>query len=151
MTFESDINIIINNYYNQFKKVPYLNDLLNHNIFWPLLKTLNKGDHDKIKELIKAFIINKIENDTKTKWWKLFKQFFESNTELFWEFRDCNENYENNIEKFNFVWKKIEEKMFHYDRVLTWQMWKHSYWLWKVTESFYDIIYSYFPHYNIIE
>jgi hypothetical protein len=112
---------------------------------------LNEEERAKIKKIIDEYIVSKIES-MKTKWWLLFKRFWESNPELFWQFRDLNEK-EENIEKpeFHEAGKKVEQEMFKLEWILTERMFKQEKWLDKVVWSFYNIVYNFFPKYGRIE
>jgi hypothetical protein len=86
---------------------------------------------------------------TKTKWGQLFKRFYEAYNELFWKFRTLNEAWDN--KKFQETGKQVEQEMFKLEWILTERMLKQEKWLDKVIDSFYKIVYTYFPKYSNID
>jgi len=105
----------------------------------------------EIQECIDNYIKQRIESLWKTKWWQLFQRFYESESELFWRFRELNED--DNIastKEFQDVWKKVEKELFRLEGILTERMLKQEKWLDKVIESFYNIVYMFFPRYNFV-
>ena len=68
------------------------------------------------------------------------------------QFRELNESDETAATKeFQVVWKKVEQEMFRLEWILTERMLKQEKWLDKVIESFYNIVYAFFPRYNSVE
>jgi len=109
-------------------------------------------EKSEIQECINEYIEMKIETLWKTKWWQLFQRFYESENELFWKFRELNESDETAATpEFQKIWKKVEDEMFRLEWILTDRMLKQEKWLDKVLESFYNIVYDFFPRYNSIE
>lgn len=81
-----------------------------------------------------------------------FPRFYESENELFWKFRELNESDETaTTEEFQTIWKKVEDEMFRLEWILTDRMLKQEKGLDKVIDSFYNIVYAFFPRYNSIE
>lgn len=142
-------NIIIN---IEEKKwyIPYFSDLETHPTFWPIFKFTTPDQQKEIKEIINKYISEKIEGMTKTKWGQLFKRFFETQNNLFWEFRTLNEQGNSNP-KFQEIGKKVEQEMFKLEGILTEKMFKQEKGLDKVVGSFYNIVYTFFPKYNQID
>ncbi len=153
---ESDlqqIKMILENFIENKKYIPYFSDLLNHKIYWDLFKQLNTKEAKEIKEFINSFIRFKIEK-LKTKWWVLFRRFFENNQDIFWEFRFLNENKKLTKQEeilFQNIWKRIESELFKLEWILTQAMIKKPQWLWKVVDSFYNIVYLFFPRFSEIK
>ncbi len=145
------ISSLISNFDENKKVVPYLYDLENYPVFWPLIKWLSDEDKTLINELIDEYIKEKI-SKSKTKWGLLFQRFFEIDEELFWTFRDLNDPivFEKNQEEFQRIWALVETEMFKYEWILTDRMLKQEKGLDKVLESFYNIVYGFFPKYNLI-
>jgi len=143
-------NIIIN-LEEKYAYIPYFSELEKHQVFWPIFKSLDEEEIIKVKKIIDEYIVSKIES-MKTKWWLLFKRFYEVDPELFWKFRDLNEK-EENVEnpEFQEAGKKIEQEMFRLEWILTERMFKQEKWLDKVVWSFYNIVYGFFPRYGRIE
>jgi hypothetical protein len=86
----------------------------------------------------------------KTKWWQLFNRFVESKPELFRKFRELNDKNSTDKE-FQTIWKQVENEMFRLEWILTEKMLKQEKWLDKVIDSFYNIVYLFFPRFNEIE
>lgn len=130
---------------------PYMIDLETHPVFWPIFKWLDKERKEWVEKVIDQCIVEKI-NSYKTKWWELFRRFFEVNEDLFWNFRDmnCDDNYAQTKE-FQELWKKVEAEMFKYEWILTERMLDQEKWLDKVVWSFYNIVYSFFPRMNLVD
>ena len=120
-------------------------------MFWPIFKTLKNDEKKNVEKIIDEMIVEKI-NSYKTKWWELFRRFYEVNEDMFWKFRDMNinENYAQTKE-FQELWIKIENEIFKYEWILTEKMLDQEKGLDKVVGSFYNIVYSYFPKLNLVE
>lgn len=142
-------NIIIN---IEEKKgsIPYFSDLENHEIFGPIFRSVSGEEKIDIQHIINDYISEKIDNMTKTKWGQLFKRFFEAYNELFWKFRTLNEG-DNTGKDFQETGKQVEQEMFKLEGILTERMLKQEKWLDKVIDSFYKIVYTFFPKYNKID
>jgi len=142
-------NIIIN---IEEKKwyIPYFSDLEHHEIFGPIFKSVSPEQKIDIQHIINDYIAEKIEGMNKTKWGQLFKRFFEVYNELFWKFRTLNEG-ENASKEFQETGSKVEQEMFKLEWILTERMLKQEKWLDKVIDSFYKIVYTFFPRYNKID
>lgn len=147
---KEQIKIIIKNLREKKWYIPYLSNLENHDIFGPIVSTLHPEDKEEIKEIIEQEIQNTI-NNTKTKGGELFKRFYEVNELDFRKFRKMNDPKEKNDEEFQKLGNKIEEELFKYEWILTEKMLKQEKWLEKVVESFYNIVYTFFPRLNEIE
>lgn len=150
---EQESNQIRNIIMNIEKKkwsIPYVSDLENHETFGPIFKSVSPEDKIEIQLLINEYIAEKIEGMTKTKWGQLFKRFFEAYNELFWKFRTLNEG-ENTGKLFQNTGKQVEQEIFKLEGILTERMFKQEKWLDKVIDSFYKIVYTFFPKYNKID
>ena len=113
------------------------------------MKTKEKSE---IQDCINEYIQNRIQSLSKTKWWQLFQRFYESENELFWKLRKLNENEETaSTKEFQKIWKQVEQEMCRLEWILTDRMLKQEKWLDKVLDSFYNIVYTFFPRYNSIE
>jgi len=145
------IQSIITNLEEKRWHIPYLSELENHEVFWPVFKSLSEEEKSNIKKIIDEYIVSKLDW-MKTKWWLLFKRFYEIDPDLFWKFRDLNEK-EENVENSEFqeTWKKVEQEIFKLEGILTERMFKQEKGLDKVVWSFYNIVYSFFPRYGRIE
>ena len=130
--------------------IPYFSDLENNETFGPIFKSVSADEKIDIQHIINDHITEKIESMTKTKWGQLFKRFFEAYNELFWKFRTLNEG-EGNTENFQETGKQVEQEMFKLEGILTERMFKQEKWLDKVIDSFYKIVYTFFPKYNKID
>lgn len=142
---------IIKNLEEKKTYIPYLCELEAHEVFGPIFKSLSVKEKEEIKKMIDEYIVEKLES-LKTKWWVLFKRFYEVDPDMFWKFRDLNEKDEN-IEnpEFHKIGKIVEQEMFKLEWILTERMFKQEKWLDKVVWSFYNIVYSFFPRYGRIE
>ena len=129
--------------------IPYFSDLENHETFGPIFKSVSSEDKIDIQHIINDHITDKIEGMTKTKWGQLFKRFYEAYNELFWKFRTLNETGEANT--FQETGKQVEQEMFKLEWILTERMLKQEKGLDKVIDSFYKIVYTFFPKYSNIE
>lgn len=145
------IQSIITNLEEKRWHIPYLSELENHEIFWPIFKSLSEEEKANVKKIINEYIVSKLDW-MKTKWWLLFKRFYEMDPDLFWKFRNLNEK-EENVENSEFqeTWKKVEQEIFKLEGILTERMFKQEKGLDKVVGSFYNIVYSFFPMYGRIE
>lgn len=145
------IKNIITNLEEKKWYIPYMSELENHDVFWPIFNSLDIEQKKDVKKIIDEYIVSKIES-MKTKWWVLFKRFYEIDPDLFWTFRDLNEK-EENVESIEFqeTWKKVEQEIFKLEWILTERMLKQEKGLDKVIGSFYNIVYNFFPKYGKIE
>jgi len=129
--------------------IPYFSDLENHEIFGPIFKSVSSDQKIEIQHIINNYIAEKIDSMTKTKWGQLFKRFFEAYNELFRKFRTLNEI--GNGKLFQETGKQVEQEMFKLEWILTERMLKQEKGLDKVIDSFYKIVYTFFPRYNKID
>ena len=84
------------------KKIPYLSDLEQHPVFWPIFSQLTAGEKQEVEEIIRSYILGKVESIQKTKGGQLFARFVESQSELFWKFREANDpSYQGNAKCSN--------------------------------------------------
>jgi len=143
------IKNIIMNIEEKKWSIPYLSDLENHEIFWPIFQSVSSEDKIEIQHIINDYISEKIEGMTKTKWGQLFKRFYEAYNELFWKFRTMNETGDG--KNFQETGKQVEQEMFKLEWILTERMLKQEKGLDKVIDSFYKIVYTFFPKYNKID
>lgn len=141
-------NIIVNIEEKKWS-IPYFSDLENHEVFGPIFKSVSPDDKIEIQHIINDYIAEKIEGMTKTKWGQLFKRFYEAYNELFWKFRTMNETAES--KDFQETGRQVEQEMFKLEWILTERMLKQEKWLDKVIDSFYKIVYTFFPKYNKID
>lgn len=148
---QDQVLTIIRNIEEQKAYIPYLSDLERHSVFWPIFSGLTAAQKEHIQEIIRLYIIEKIEGMTKTKWGQLFKRFFESQPDLFWQFRMLNENPDIHAAEFQITGKKVEQEMFRLEWILTEKMVGQEKWLDKVVGSFYNIVYLFFPKMGMVE
>ncbi len=130
--------------------IPYFSDLENNETFGPIFKSVSSEEKIDIQHIINDHIAEKIESMTKTKWGQLFKRFYEAYNELFWKFRTLNEG-DTITETFQETGRQVEQEMFKLEGILTERMLKQEKWLDKVIDSFYKIVYTFFPKYNKID
>lgn len=145
------ITNIISNFEEKRAFVPYFSDLAEHETFGPIFKTLPADQKKGVEDVIKNYIIEKIEGMTKTKGGQLFKRFFEAFPDLFREFRELNEEHLTQAPEFQKVGKQVEQEMFKLEWILTEKMFNQEKGLDKVVGSFYNIVYTFFPKYSLIE
>ncbi|MDO4713948.1 MAG: hypothetical protein Q4B28_04870 [bacterium] len=69
---------------------------------------------------------------------------------MFWAFRRSNDPQANDPQ-FQTLGKQVEIEMFKLEGILTEKMLKQEKGLEKVVESFYNIVYLFFPRFNEIE
>ncbi len=145
----NQITSIITNIEEKRGYIPYFSDLENHEVFGPVFKSVSSDDKIEIQHIINDYIAEKIEGMTKTKWGQLFKRFYEAYNELFRKFRTMNEV---GIDpKFQETGKQVEQEIFKLEGILTEKMLKQEKGLDKVIDSFYKIVYTFFPKYNKID
>ncbi len=145
------IHNIISNFEEKNAFIPFLADLMEHDVFWPIFKGLDESQREEVVQIIRAYIIEKIWHMSKTKWGQLFKRFFETSTDLFWDFRFLNEESRTQAPEFQTLWKQVEQEIFKLEWILTEKMFKQEKGLDKVIGSFYNIVYNFFPKYGLIE
>lgn len=129
--------------------IPYFSNLEEHEIFWPIFKSLWGNEKIEIQHIINEYIGEKIEGMNKTKWGQLFKRFYEAYNELFRKFRTMNET--GTDPHFQETGKQVEQEIFKLEGILTERMLKQEKGLDKVIDSFYKIVYTFFPKYNKID
>ena len=143
---------LLSNIEENKKVITTFSDMCKHPLLWSRFQAMKWKEKAEIQECINEYVKMKIESLWKTKWWQLFQRFYESENELFRKFRELNENDETASSKeFQEVWKKVEQEMFRLEWILTERMLKQEKWLDKVIESFYNIVYTFFPRYNSVE
>ncbi len=150
---QNEINQILSiiiNIEEKKKYIPYFSDLEQHAVFGPIFQSAQKEQREEIQQILHNYIIEKLEGMNKTKWGQLFKRFFEVYNELFWRFRTLNEG-KNTSKEFQEIGKQVEQEMFKLEWILTEKMFKQEKWLDKVIDSFYKIVYTFFPRYSSIE
>ena len=134
------------------KVIPTFSDMCKHPLLWARFSAMEWKEKAEIQECINEYVKMKIETLWKTKWEQLFQRFYESENELFWKFRELNENEESvSSPEFQKIWKIVENEMFRLEWILTDRMLKQEKWLDKVVDSFYNIVYAFFPRYNSVE
>lgn len=149
---KEQIFLLLSNVENNKKIIPTFSDLCNHPLLWNRFLAMKGREKSDIQNCINEYIQNRIQSLGKTKWGQLFQRFYESENELFWKFRELNENDETALTKeFQEIWKQVEQEMFRLEWILTDRMLKQEKWLDKVVDSFYNIVYAFFPRYNSIE
>ena len=112
---------------------------------------MDDAQKKEVEAVINNYIIEKIEGMTKTKGGQLFKRFFEAFPDMFWEFRALNEDGKETSDAFQKVGKQVEQEMFKLEGILTEKMFNQEKGLDKVIGSFYNIVYTFFPKYSLIE
>lgn len=148
---QDQILTIVKNLEEQKKAIPFLSDLQKHTVFGPIFKWIDKDKEIEINQIIDWYIKDKIWSMTKTKWGQLFWRFFETQEELFWTFRDLNDNPEDDMDLFQRIGKQVEQEMFKLEGILTEKMVGQEKGLDKVVGSFYNIIYNFFPKMGLVE
>jgi len=143
--------LLISNFHNQKKKIPYLEDLKNHPVFGA---SFYKMDTDKLKEveaIIHEYIHTSVQ-ELSSKWGELFRRVYAMNKDMFYEFRWYNSSSEYiETKEFQSLWKHFEKEFFKYEWILTSSMSKRSYGIDKVVTAFYDIVHAYFPYFSSIQ
>jgi len=150
--FREQIIQLLSNIEESKKVIPTFSDMCQHPLLWARFQAMKTGEKKEVQDCINEYIKVRMDSLWKTKWWQLFQRFFESENELFWKFRELNENDETaSTEEFQVVWRMVEQEMFRLEWILTERMLKQEKWLDKVIESFYNIVYAFFPRYNSVE
>lgn len=143
------IKNILNNLESTSKKIPFLSDLEQHSAFWPIFSSLHPQEKEEVQRIIDEYLLEKLQVIKKTKGWQLFNRFVESQSNLFWKFRKLNDPQIEDGE-FQRLGKLVETEMFKLEGILTEKMLKQEKGLDKVIESFYNIVYLFFPRFNEI-
>ena len=148
---KSQIYMLLQNIEKNKKTIPTFSDLGQHPVFWPTFIQMGMKQEKVVKDIINEYLERKIYSLNKTKGWQLFIRFFESQSELFWKFRSLNENDTTaQGEEFQIIGKQVEAELFKLEGILTEKMLKQEKGLDKVVDSFYNIVYLFFPRYNYI-
>lgn len=151
-TEKSQLLALIANIEETRKIIPTFSDLENHPIFWANFRSMTADKVSQVRELINSYIAEHIFSFHKTKWWQLFARFFESQPDLFRKFRELNENTETaSSPAFQTVWKQVENELFKLEWILTDKMINQEKGLDKVIEAFYNIVYLFFPRFNLLD
>lgn len=148
---QEQILTIVKNLEEQKQCIPFLSDLQKHPVFGPIFTWIDKAKEDEINQIIDTYIRERVAGLSKTKWGQLFQRFFETQEELFWAFRDINENPDEDFDLFQKLGKQVEQQMFTLEGILTEKMVGQEKGLDKVVSSFYNIIYSFFPRMGQVE
>lgn len=146
---EQITNILIN-WENTHKVIPYFSDLVQHPVYGAVFSSLSIDEKKEVENVIHDHILQKLDLITKTKGGQLFKRFEESQPELFWRFREMNDK-DTTDPDFQSVGKQVEIEMFKLEGILTEKMLQQEKGLEKVVESFYNLVYLFFPRFNEIE
>ena len=150
--FKDQIFQLLSNIEESKKMIPTFSDMCKHPLLWSRFMVMSEKEKAEIQKYIKEYIKIRVESLWKTKWGQLFKRFYDSENDLFWKFRELNENDDTAASpEFQKIWKKVEQEMFRLEWILTEKMLKQEKWLDKVVESFYNIVYTFFPRYNSVE
>lgn len=142
-------NILVN-YESSSKKIPYLSDLETHSAFWPIFSSLSGAEKQQVEGIIVEYIQGKLQAIKKTKGGQLFARFTEAYPQLFWDFRALNDPQNTEHIRFQELWNQVETEMFKLEGILTEKMLKQEKGLDKVVESFYNIVYLFFPRFSEI-
>lgn len=150
--FKEQIFQLLANIEESKKVIPTFSDMCKHPLLGARFLAMSEKEKLEIQQCIREYIESRVNSLSKTKWGQLFQRFFESENELFWKFRELNENDETaSTQEFQIVWKQVEQEMFRLEWILTDRMLNQEKWLDKVIESFYNIVYMFFPRYNSVE
>ena len=150
--FKNQIFQLLWNIEENKKIIPTFSDMCNHPLLWNRFSSMDEKERRELQECIKEYVKIRVESLWKTKWGQLFKRFYEWENDIFWKFRELNESDETVASpEFQKIWKKVEQEMFRLEWILTEKMLKQEKWLDKVVESFYNIVYAFFPRYNSVE
>ena len=85
---------LLSNIEENKKVIPTFSDMCKHPLLWSRFQIMKWKEKAEVQECINNYIKMRIESLWKTKWWQLFQRFYEWENELFWEFRELNENDE---------------------------------------------------------
>lgn len=145
------IRQIIQNYVDKHKVIPFFQNLEQDPVFWPLFQQFSSVEKDQIQGIINEYIDEKIQW-LNTKGGELFRRFYDVRHDLFWQFRKMNADpaFAGTVE-FHTLGKQVEAEMFKYEGILTEKMLKRAEGLDKTLDSFYGIVYMFFPLYGQIE
>jgi hypothetical protein len=134
------------------KYIATFSDLCIHPFFGATFSEMKKGEKAEVQSLIKQYIEQRVSLLNKTKGGQLFQRFFDTQPDLFWEFRALNEDTETAQSKeFQEVGQKVEHELFKLEGILTEKMLNQEKGLDKVVDAFYTIIYLFFPRFNLLD
>ncbi|GHW02746.1 hypothetical protein AGMMS50249_5320 [candidate division SR1 bacterium] len=143
---------ILSNIEESRKFIPTFSDLAQHPVFGIHFSQMKAEEKSEVNNLINTYITDRVHSFHKTKGGQLFIRFFESLPELFWRFRQLNENTDTaSSAEFQTVGKQVESELFRLEGILTDKMINQEKGLDKVVESFYNIVYTFFPRFNMID
>lgn len=147
---EQQILAVIRQFEKNKKYVPYVQDLKAHDLYGDFFNGLNDEAIQEVEDMVRTYITTEIRGMS-TKWGEMFGRFYDIHTELFRSFRTLN-SQEQFVEtdEFQEAGQKVEQILYTFEQILTRPMLKKPIWLAKVTESFYDIAYRFFPFYHRI-
>lgn len=134
------------------KVIPTFSDLLAHPVFGAVFSAMSTSEQQTIQEGIREYLSQRVLQFNKTKGGQLFLRFFESQPELFWTFRALNENDTTaSSTEFQKIGKQVEQELFRLEGILTDKMINQEKGLDKVVDSFYSIVYLFFPRLNLVD
>lgn len=149
-TEKQQILQIITNLDSKNKKIPYLQDLQKHPMFWSFFEWFDMEQQRAYNQISREYMEEKIKWLT-TKWGEFFRRFYALNKDDFWEFRELNEDqWYTDSEEFQEIGKKLQQELFKYENMLTSNMTKRWYALDKVVSAYYDIVHSFFPWFSFV-
>lgn len=147
---KEQIMTILANLESEKKRLPYFSDLEEHPVFGGVFRSLGGAEKAEVLLLVDQYVKDKLEAIKKTKGGQLFNRFVEAHAELFWAFRWMNDAHASD-ENFQKIGKQVETEMFKLEGILTEKMLQQEKGLDKVIDSFYSLVYAFFPRFNEIE
>jgi len=127
---------------------PFVEDLAKYYSFFPQDLTLE--EKKQLEEFINNTILEWLKAK-KTKWSSILLKIFERNEELWKEFRKLNNEEAFDEEKFQKLWKQMENLVLKWEDQLTEKLiWRQSIWISKASDAWYAMVYVIFPLWNKI-
>ena len=127
---------------------PFVEGLEKYYSFFP--KDLTIEEKKKLEEFINSIILEWLKAKN-TKWASILLKIFERNKDLWREFRKLNNEENFDEEKFQKLWKQMENLVLKWEDQLTEKLiWSKSIWISKASNSWYTMIYAIFPLWNKI-
>ena len=152
MLTEQDLNQIKNmilSFYKKHKYFPFVEDLQKeYSIIFP--QDLDEETKNQIDDFVNKIIFEEISKKD-TKWWKIMKNILTTHKNLRKEFRKQNSPRFYDEEKFQELWRQMENIIDQGESKLVEKLvGSRSIGIWKASDAWYEMVYAIFPEWNKI-
>ena len=153
MLTEQDLNQIKNmvlSFYKKYKYFPFVEDLQKeYSIIFP--QDLDEETKNQIDDFVNKIIFEEISKKD-TKWWKIMKNILTTHENLWKEFRKQNSPRFYDEEKFQELWRQMENIIDQGESKLVEKLvGSRSIGIWKASDAWYEMVYAIFPEWNKIK